>query len=276
MIVINGENQSSINYADRGLHYGDGLFETLEIHNGRVVFLDRHLSRLALGCKRLKIPAPSPELLAEEIAELAQSCNQAVLKIIITRGTGGRGYRQPEIINATRILSIHPFPEYPADYKIQGVNVRFCDMRLGQNPHLAGIKHLNRLEQVLARAEWQDSDIQEGLMFDSDNNLVEGTMTNVFLVEEGHLLTPKLNQCGVEGVIRNIIIEQAMANGLSVAQLTISKTRLLAAEEVFLTNSIIGLWPVKNLDGHVYKGSKITDQLAVNLDEFRAKDLKNG
>jgi 4-amino-4-deoxychorismate lyase len=275
MIVINGEHQSSVSYADRGLHYGDGLFETLEILNGQAVFLDRHLNRLSAGCERLLIPAPNPDLLTQEITELVQSCVHAVLKIIITRGVGGRGYKQPETITATRALSLHPFPKYPTRYKTQGVNVRFCNTKLGQNQRLAGVKHLNRLEQVLARAEWQDPDIQEGLMFDSDNNLIEGTMSNVFLVEDERLLTPQLDKCGVDGIIRNIIIEQATINGLSVAQLPINKARILAADEVFMTNSIIGLWPVKNLQNQFFQTGAITSQLSASLEAFKVKDLNN-
>lgn len=276
MILINGENQQGIDCTDRGFQYGDGVFETLEISNGRVVYLDHHLNRLAVGCQRLLIPTPEISILKQEISGLIQSHARSVLKIIITRGVGGRGYRQPETINATRVLSIHPFPDYPADYKTEGVNIRFCDTRLGQNRRLAGLKHLNRLEQVLARAEWQDRNIQEGLMFDSEDNLIEGTMTNLFLVENARLLTPQLDQCGVDGIVRNIIIELAQVNGLIIEELRVSKARILAAEEVFLTNSIIGMWPVKNLDGHAFGIGEITRQLDTWLDDFKQKDCQNG
>lgn len=273
--MINGKNQQTIDFSDRGFHYGDGLFETLEIQNGRAVFLEHHLKRLASGCQRLLIPIPNQQKLKQQIRNLTKNQAEAVLKIVVTRGSGGRGYRQPETINATQALSLYPFPAYPLEYISKGVNICFCETPLGLNPRLAGIKHLNKLEQVLARAEWQDPDIQEGLMFDSNHNLIEGTMSNVFLIEAGSLLTPKLDQCGVEGIIRNIIIELAMTQGLTVKQVQISQSRILEADEVFITNTIIGLWPVKKIGDHHYSLGRLTKQLATSLGEYKSKDLEN-
>jgi 4-amino-4-deoxychorismate lyase len=160
MILINGESRGQLDISDRGFQYGDGLFETIALIDRHPVFLDRHLQRLQAGCQRLCIPFPDPDLLSLEISQLSRRwanethSTRAVLKIIITRGSGGRGYRQPDNRQATRIISLHPYPDYPKAYTGQGINARFCTTRLGLNTTLAGLKPLNRLEQGMARSEW--------------------------------------------------------------------------------------------------------------------------
>ena len=148
MIIVNGVKQHNIDVSDRGFQYGDGLFETIEVKNGQPVFLRQHLARMKLGSRRLLIPFPDDKVVTKEIYLLARNSSHAVLKLILTRGKGRRGYRHPGNIQPTRVLSLHPFPEYPFKLKEQGINTRFCRCRLGLNPSLAGIKHLNRLEQV--------------------------------------------------------------------------------------------------------------------------------
>jgi 4-amino-4-deoxychorismate lyase len=255
MYLLNGESKRCIDFSDRGFQYGDGLFETIEVSNGIPVFLKQHLQRLSKGCARLKIPTPAIDILTQEACQLAQNyvSESAVLKLIVTRGSGGRGYQQPESIQATRLFSLHPFPNYPEKLKQQGICVRFCQTRLGLNPYLAGIKHLNRLEQVVARAEWQSSEIQEGLMLDSDGHVVEGTMSNVFFVKEKVIYTPVIEKCGVEGIVRNIVLALAKQAQIKVIEKSISKQQLLTADAVFVTNSIIGIWPVKQIDAQQFK-----------------------
>ncbi|MEQ1528232.1 MAG: aminodeoxychorismate lyase [Methylococcales bacterium] len=244
MNLINGEYKQHIDSSDRGFQYGDGLFETIEISQGRPLFLDLHLQRLQRGCLRLAIPCPALSLLNQEAHELCRQHVHAVLKIIVTRGIGGRGYRQPEPIQPTRVLSLHPYPDYPFAYSEQGIQVRFCNTRLGLNPALAGIKHLNRLEQVLARAEWQDSAIQEGIMLDVNDYVVEGTMSNIFYIKSGIFYTPALLESGVLGIMRSVIIDLLAARQIDVIEQKTTKKDLLSAEQVFVCNSIIGIWPV--------------------------------
>jgi 4-amino-4-deoxychorismate lyase len=273
MILVNGEQKDSIAISDRGLQYGDGLFETIEVKNGRPVFYKLHLTRLSAGCKKLKIPFPDPELLIDEARFIIQHSSSAILKLIITRGSGGRGYQQPVEIQPTRILSLHPFPDYPDTYKQQGINARFCQQRLGHNPELAGMKHLNRLEQVMARSEWQDHTIQEGLMLDINDHVIEGTMTNLFLVKKNVLHTPMLNMCGVNGILRHIIIENAVNQGINITELTLNKEDVLAADELFVTNSIIGVWPVKTLEHRKYPIGPLSIRFAEWLNDCKQKDL---
>jgi 4-amino-4-deoxychorismate lyase len=245
--VINGELGDVIAVRDRGLQYGDGLFETIAVIDGQPQHFERHLQRLQAGCARLGITAPSAPQIFDDLLKLPVGSERAVLKIIITRGSGGRGYRAALNAVPTRILSLWPWPEYPPDCAEQGVVVRVCDTLLGSNPRLAGIKHLNRLEQVLARSEWNDDDIMEGLMLDQGGNLIEGTMSNVFVLLEGELHTPRLEQSGVAGIMRQIVMDHCEGIGSPVIERPISMDELGRAEEIILTNSLIGLWPVREL-----------------------------
>lgn len=261
MILVNGEEIGHIACTDRGFQYGDGIFETIEVQNSRPVFLMEHLQRLETGCSTLRIPIPNIQLLTDEINFVCKRANRAVLKIIITRGSGGRGYRPPDALHPTRVLSLHPYPEYPSTYISQGINARFCDTRLGLNPTLAGLKHLNRLEQIMARAEWDDPDIQEGIMLDINNHVIEGTMTNLFYVKSHVVYTAVLDLSGVAGILRGLIKNLIKEHGLTLTEHDYFKEALLNADEIFVCNSIIGIWPVKNLDNICLPVGNITHLL---------------
>ena len=270
MMLINGVSKKHIDIADRGFQYGDGLFETIEVRNGQAVFLARHLERLNLGCIQLNIPVPDAQLLRLEANELCRSvaANRAVLKIIITRGSGGRGYRPPDVIQPTRVLGLYPYPDYPELYPKQGIVARFCTTRLGLNPSLAGIKHLNRLEQVMARSEWNDPAIQEGLMLDVNGHIIEGTVTNLFYIKNHSLYTAKLDQSGVAGIMRRIIMTLSAEHGLAVVEHEFTQDELLSADEVFVCNSIIGIWPIKQIATIRFSVGPITQSIQILLDRF--------
>ena len=243
---VDGMPSASVNTLDRGLHYGDGLFETLKVKEGRIALLDYHLQRLAQGCGRLSFAIPPTSALQDELRRAAQGQSRAVLKLIVTRGTGGRGYAPPQHVAPVRILLLYPQPDYPTVNWEEGVRLRACDTRLGRNPKLAGLKHLNRLEQVLARSEWSTTEgAAEGLMLDEAGLVIEGTMSNVFAVSEaGVLITPALERCGVAGVMRRHLLEQAQRAGMTSQILDMTLDDLLRAREIFVCNSIIGVWPV--------------------------------
>ncbi|MDO9046679.1 MAG: aminodeoxychorismate lyase [Methylobacter sp.] len=281
MILINGESKEHIEIADRGFQYGDGLFETIEVRDGHAVFLERHLERLNSGCQRLYIPFPGAELLSFEAGELCRRwvsdthSVRAVLKIIVTRGSGGRGYRQPDVIQPTRVLSLHPYPDYPEIYSEQGIVARFCVTRLGLNSTLAGIKHLNRLEQVMARAEWNDPAIQEGLMLDVNDHVIEGTMTNLFYIKNKCLYTAVLAQSGVAGIMRGIIMTISVDHGFPVIEHAFTKDELLSANEVFVCNSIIGIWPIKQIETTRFSVGPITKSIQSRLDRVINRELNS-
>ena len=273
MTLVNGSPQEEIELSDRGFQYGDGLFETIAVKNGHPCFIDRHLTRLNAGCRRLLIPAHDHALLHGEALSLCKNFHSAVVKIIITRGSGGRGYRQPETINPTRVLSIHPYPSYPSSYKAHGIAVRLCETRLGLNPTLAGIKHLNRLEQVLARAEWSNLNIQEGIMLDLNDHVIEGTMTNIFYVKNHTLYTSPLHYSGVAGIMRDIIIEIANSHGYALCVQNFKERELLSADEAFVCNSIIGIWPIKSINSTQFEIGLITRQLQYMLSKYEHEDI---
>ncbi len=262
MWMINGRRGEWIDAADRGLQYGDGLFETLAVSGGEPEFWDDHMHRLRQGCRRLAIPEPDFGLLRDEAVSLAaQGGARSVLKIIVTRGVGGRGYRPPKPPAPNRILSLHPFPAYPAQWYAKGVTARFCLHRLSDHPALAGLKHLNRLDQVLARAEWEDEDIQEGVMLDQQGYVTEGVMSNIFIVSQDQLYTPELSHCGVAGVMRARVMRLAETAGLVCRECRLTPEAMLQADEAFFTNSIIGVWPLHSLRQRTYPKGPVTELL---------------
>lgn len=251
---VNGRADLAPSPQDRGLLYGDGLFETVAIRHGRPRRWERHLERLAQGAERLGLPLPAADLLHAELRALIGDCGveQAVAKLVITRGSGGRGYRPPAHPEPTRLLSLHAWPGYPEAYRSHGVRARICATRLASAPALAGLKHLNRLEQVLARAEWEDANIAEGLMLDEAGHVIEATQSNVFIVEAGRLLTPDLSRSGVAGTVRARVLELAAELGLVAEVTSLSLERVQHADEIFLTNAVIELWPLRELAGRGY------------------------
>lgn len=266
-LLINGRQPADRSHAiahdDRGLQYGDGLFEAALLSGGRVRYLEDHLERLAQGCKRLGIVCPERAVLLKDIAVLTAGRGEGILKIIVTRGTGGRGYRATAQ-DPTRILAVYPAPEMPSPSDL-GIAARWCETRLSRNPALAGIKHLNRLEQVLAQSEWDQPEISEGLMLDTEGELVAATSGNLFLVREGTLCTSDLRYCGIRGVMRGRVIVAALEAGIPVEEQPLWQSDLELAEEVFVTNAIRGIRPVATLEQLGWNTGPVTRQLAAAL-----------
>jgi 4-amino-4-deoxychorismate lyase len=265
-VLINGLSPDdplrAIAVEDRGFHYGDGVFESALLAHGRVRLLEQHLRRLALGCERLGMGAPDAEALRADVQRLSGSAHCAVLKIIVSRGIGPRGYRPSSRAKTTRVVALYPAPP-PSPARLA---VRWCEMRLGRNACLAGIKHLNRLEQVLAQAEWQDEAITDGLMLDTDGELVSGTANNVFLVREGVLVTPDLRFCGVLGIMRGEVLRAAKELGIAVSEEPLWPHDVEAASEVFLTNAVRGIRSVNELGALRWNSAPIADRLRQALD----------
>jgi 4-amino-4-deoxychorismate lyase len=265
-ISINGSaidiGGPAVSAMDRGLNYGDGVFETALVHEGSIRFLDAHLARLYLGCERLRIAPPGQEELLTDIARLVGDTHSAVLKIVITRGETGRGYRPDPHGACTRILTLHP---PPASVAGSGLRVRWCEMRLSRNERLAGIKHLNRLEQVLAQAEWQPDVADEGLMLDTAGEVVCATSANVFVVRQGVLTTPDLRFCGVHGVMRAQVLRAAEKLSLPVSVEPLWPEDLAQASEVFITNAVRGIRSVAALDELRWDASPVAEKLRDTL-----------
>jgi len=248
-LLINGDSGSTISALDRGLQYGDGVFETIAVVDARPCLWDRHYRRLQAGGSRLGISIPDHETLFKEVTREIGLNDKGVIKIVITRGQGTRGYRPDPESHSTRLIMFSPWPDYPEAIGRTGVVVRICKTVLGCNCTLAGIKHLNRLEQVMARSEWDDQEISEGLMLDVDGHVIEGTMSNIFMLKSGKISTPDLTKCGVEGVMRGLVLDVAAELGRAVDIRPIALPELMEADSLFLTNSLIGVWPVIDIQG---------------------------
>ncbi|AYF86073.1 aminodeoxychorismate lyase [Pseudomonas sp. JS3066] len=257
---VDGHPAESLSIKDRGLAYGDGLFETIAVRGGRPPLLEYHMARLADGCRRLRIPLDL-QLMRTELMTFSAGLGEGVAKLIVTRGEGLRGYAPPPVALPRRILQSAAFPAYPAGNAEQGVRLFPCATRLAEQPLLAGLKHLNRLEQVLARAEWQDAQHAEGLMRDLSGRVIEGVFSNLFMVRKGALVTADLSRCGVAGVMRAALLDSAKAEGLQAEVRDVDYDEFLQADEVFLCNSLFGIWPVRSVTAHHWPVGPLTRKL---------------
>ena len=244
---------------DRGLHFGDGLFETIACRRGRARFLDLHMDRLTASCERLRIDLGDVRAIRREIRTAAASADNSLIKLLLTRGEAvARGYGWSGREIATRVLLRYGWPVEDTAAAREGVRVRTASLRLGENPALAGMKHLNRLEQVIARSEVPSQEAAELLVFSRSGGLVSGTMSNVFLVRDGRLLTPRLDTCGVAGVMRRVVMREARRDGLEVEETALDSRDVATATEMFLTNARIGIWPIRALDGRALTPGDVT------------------
>lgn len=260
--LINGSFEQAISVFDRGFSYGDGVFRTMKIQNGLPVSWPFHYQKLVADCAGIGIVCPSAELLMTDLqklfeTELFTENIAQVAKIIITRGEGERGYAPPVITVPTRVIIKSEFPRYAVSNYEQGVRLHICNIRLATQKKLAGIKHLNRLENVMARMEWREDYIFDGLLLDQSDNVIECTMSNIFIRSGNELITPELTLCGVSGITRQRILGLGKVLGLTILVKPITLEQLLQADEVIICNSLFGAfqvtaienktWPIQNL-----------------------------
>lgn len=250
--IINGSLNSTISPLDRGLAYGDGVFRTLKVVDGLPEHWPLHYQKLVADCGAIGIVCPSAELLMSDLQQLFNAEETAVVKIIITRGDGERGYTPPAVTAPMRLLTKSAMPEYPQLNFTEGVSLHICKTRLAHQPVLAGIKHLNRLENVLARMEWNDPAISEGLMLDMDGNVIECTSANIFARFDKVLVTPNLDQCGIAGITRQRILDLAHTQGLKTKIETFNLEKLFSADELIICNSLYGAWQVREVSNKTW------------------------
>ncbi len=281
--LVDGIASDHVPVDDRGLAYGDGLFETIAFTAGRAPLWRGHMARLARGARRLGLEAPAADQLLAQARQLAGN-DDCLVKLVLTR-LGGRGYAPASAagidtaagavravgnagnVGTDPVRSIvirHPLPQVPARVYRDGLRLRWCRLRLAAQPRLAGIKHLNRLEQVLARAEWHDPQIDEGLLRDADDRVIGATAGNLFIVSDGELLTPRIDRCGVAGVARAWLLARAR-RWLPVAETDIDRAQVESADEVFLSNAVRGVMPVAGLGRRRWQPGPVTMRLGYTL-----------
>lgn len=248
----------TVSVTDRGFLYGDGLFETIAVQASQPLLLDLHLSRLLRGCERLDIPIDVATV-RDAVLEASENIDLGVIRVSFTRGQGGEGYTPPKTIHPNLLISSRPLSDRAVSNAEQGIETGLSEVHLAYQPLLAGLKHMNRLEQVMAQqrcpAKWP-----EVIMTNADGGVIEGSFSNIFLLGAGNeLITPDLSLCGVAGVIRETIINLVNKENLAnkehqpVEIRSVPVDELYSATEIFFTNSVIGIWPVRKL------GSKVLD-----------------
>ncbi len=252
--LVNGSFSGVISPLDRGLAYGDGVFRTLKVVNGVPLHWPLHYQKLVEDCGAIGIVCPSADLFLNDFNLLFQAEEAiSVVKIMITRGEGERGYKPSPVALPMRIMTKTKLPVHPESYFAEGVHLRVCETTVSHQPKLAGVKHLNRLDNVLARMEWNAPEIVDGIMMDHKGNVIECTAANIFARFGDELITPKLDTCGVAGVTRMQILSRAKHFNLKTKIKTIDLNTLLTADEIVISNSLYGAWQVRSIDNNATK-----------------------
>jgi 4-amino-4-deoxychorismate lyase len=263
MIWINGELNDQISVADRSFQYGDGCFSTLLIRHGQIVHWAYHQQRIEQCLTVLGIPCPDWSLIQQWV-DIALENQEAVLsglKIHISRGVGGRGYSVQGIASPMVTISRFAFPDQYSQWQQHGLVLGLCRQRLGLNPLLAGHKHNNRIEQVLLKRELESQGYVDGVVLDLNDQVIETTMANLFWFKQGVLHTPSLDQSGVAGVMRRVVIEEAQVMGTTVEVGCYRLSDLMSADAVFMTNSLLGMAAINAVDGIPIASNDLTREL---------------
>ncbi len=261
MYWVNGEQTDVISLQDRSLAYGDGGFTTMKTIDGKIEYWTWHRERMQACLRALAIPEPDWEHLHKDLILAAAPTGVAGIKLLISRGSGGRGYHCANVAGPTCIISTFAYPEHYKQWQRDGISLGVCGTRLGINPLLAGHKHNNRLEQVLARQEIAQAGFDDGVTLDIQNYVIETTSANVFWVKDGVLFTPKLTTAGVAGVMRRAVLAAAQNALINVEVGRYMLNELLAADEIFITNSLLGVAPVAAIDACMFQLGNMTKQI---------------
>ncbi len=260
--LVNGIDSELAPANDRGMLYGQSVYETIAVVNGELRLKQDHFQRLQYGCERLSIPLNINDINSDikVISSYLNDLSPKVLRVSVSMAGVGRGYQNPPESHSNRIVQLSDYPSFPGSYYAKGIQLGMVDIKLGHQPFLAGLKHGNRLEQIVARQQWQEA-WQEALVLDHRDSVIEGTQSNVFIVKDGSVLTPKLDKCGVEGVMKFWVYRRLIEAGFSCQAVRLSVNDIEEADEVFLTNSLIGVWPVASFQSKHYSKHTVAHKL---------------
>ncbi|HHJ35112.1 MAG TPA: aminodeoxychorismate lyase [Gammaproteobacteria bacterium] len=269
--LVNGVAADYLAIDDRAIHYGDGLFETILCKDRRLYYWSQHYARLQRSAEKIKLECPDEKVLLDDIARLLGDSGNGeahAIKIIVTRGSGHpRGYLFDKKITPDHLVFISPIDKnYSSLLSLQLLSgdLFVCEQQASINRNLAGLKHLNRLENVLARNEWRDEagpDFIEGLMLNADRHVIEGTMSNLFTVKDQQLCTPRLELSGVRGVMRDAVLDIARDNGIDISVRDMRIEEICDMDELFITNSLIGMKKINHITDKKFTENKITDTI---------------
>ena len=268
--IINGKEQSNISIFNRNFQYGDGLFETCVVKNNQILFWEKHLSRLDIGCRKLKIKNIEEEIWLKDIKKALSltSKKNCVLKLILSRGNSQRGYSYPDDILPVRVVIVSEMKNVQAK---ESFSLEYASSGYHSNPNLAGIKHCNRIEQILARSSLKRD---EAIMLDENQNIISVTQGNIYFIFGQSLVTPKLDRCGVIGSRRSLILELAESIELNVEQGNVSMNDAKKADEAFISNSIMGIKSVNSIEEYQLPKKMITEQIKIAF-ESATQDIKS-
>lgn len=262
MILINGQAVENVAASDRAVQFGDGCFTTARLWQGEVMMFEAHLRRLREACHRLLIQHVDWEALRQEMMMVAATRDEGVIKAILSRGSGGRGYSGRGCEQPTRIVSLSAYPPHYPQLRQTGAKLALSTIRLGRNPLLAGIKHLNRLEQVLIRTELEQTGADEALVLDTEGQLVECCAANLFWRRGKQVFTPVVSDSGVNGIMRQWVIARLRQQGTPVSEVRTPPGVLNEADEVVITNALMPILPVSQIERRFYSNRELFYQLS--------------
>ena len=244
-MVFPGQTHSSVPINDRGFNFGDGSFTTIAVTNGHCEFLSHHIKRLKDACKVLNIAYNDWQNLKDLLESKSANIHSGVIKIVISRGTGGRGYSPVGANEPVAVVTEHNLPDQYANWQKQGVSVGLSDVRLAHQPKLAGLKHLNRLEQVLVKHELETMAFDDLLVTDNQGGLIESSAGNLFWRKGNVWYTPDLSNCGVEGVFKSVLLEGLNQIDKPCYQINAKQQLLHQADEAFVCNCLMKIVPIR-------------------------------
>ena len=270
VVLINGKEQTKVSIFNRNMQYGDGLFETCIAKDNRILLWSNHFARLNKGCEKLNIKKIDESHWMSDLkkAFALSEHNNCIVKLILSRGDSSRGYGYKDDIVPVRVVIISEIKKTVAN---NSFSLEYLDSGYHSNPQLAGIKHCNRLEQILARSNLSSD---EGIMLDENENVISVTQGNIYLVIGNTLLTPKLDKCGVVGSRRSLILELAKSLNIEVKEDLISADKLKQADEVFISNSVIGIQSVKSIEGDILGDNPLTEEIKAAF-KGKTQDIKS-
>lgn len=262
MYWVNGVLSDTVSLDNRALHFGDGFFTTAKLTNGKIDFLDWHIERLDIAAKRLMFGNFDIDIVHQEMQKAAVIGMNGFIKVIISRKNNDMnagGYRCVGGFKILRIIYTGRIPKHYSQWLRFGIKIKTSAIRLARNHFLAGIKHLNRLEQVMI-ANWiykHNNIIDEALVLDTAGNIVECCSANVFWRKKHQVFTPSVRDVGVNGIIRQLVLKLLPKLGYFGTEVIVSPKYLKNADEVFITNSLLPIVSVNTVDDISYKNQTL-------------------